>query len=65
MNREWSRLTPTQAAAVERCIAKARIEPGQHDDGGAYAYAVGDTIHWGFNGGPNGFCIARGVVPRY
>ena len=25
----------TQAAAVERCIAKARKEPGQHDDAGA------------------------------
>ena len=25
-NREWNRLTPTQAAAVERCIAKARQE---------------------------------------
>ncbi len=63
-NREWSRLTPTQAAAVERCIAKVRKEEGQHDDGGAYAYAVGRTIHWGFNGGPDGFCVARGIVPR-
>jgi hypothetical protein len=63
-NWEWKRLSPRQAAAVERCIAKARKEQGQHDDGGAYAYAVGTVIHWGFNGGPKGFCIARGVVPR-
>ena len=63
-NREWSRLTSSQAAAVERCIAKARKEEGQHDDGEAYAYATGRNIHWGFNGSPEGWNSARGVVPR-
>ena len=31
-NREWSRLTPAQAAAVERRIAKARRAPGHHGE---------------------------------
>jgi surface antigen len=65
-NREWSRLTPTQAAAVERCIAKALQERGQHSEetegGKAYAYSKkGDRIAWGLNA-PNN--VARGAVPR-
>ncbi len=65
-NREWSRLTPTQAAAVERCIAKARQEPGHQseetDGGEAYAYSLkGDRIAWGLNAPQN---VARGSVPR-
>jgi hypothetical protein len=65
-NRVWSRLTPTQAAAVERCIAMARQEPGHHDEetggGEAYAYSLkGDRIAWGLNAPQN---VARGSVPR-
>ncbi len=65
-NREWSRLTSTQAAAVERCIAKARQAPGHHSEetegGEAYAYPLrGDRISWGLNA-PNN--VARGSVPR-
>ena len=65
-NREWSRLTPTQAAAVERCIAKARQGPGHHSEeiegGDAYAYSLkGDRIAWGLNAPHN---VARGSFPR-
>jgi hypothetical protein len=65
-NREWSRLTKTQAAAVERCIAKARQERGRQieetAEGEAYAYALGEgRIAWGFNAPHN---IARGSIPR-
>jgi len=68
-NSEWSRLTPTQAAAVERCIAKARKEPGRQtedtSDGEAYAYqSAHGSMHWGFNGEPAGQNTARGVVAR-
>ncbi len=52
---------PRLSAALRRHV---KTNQGQHDDAGAYAYAVDDVIHWGFNGGPKGFCIARGVVPR-
>jgi hypothetical protein len=65
-NNEWSLLTKRQAAAVERCIAKARKSPGQHDEetegGEAYAYSLsGDRIAWGLNAPHN---VARGSVPR-
>ena len=65
-NREWSRLTPAQAAAVERCIAKARRAPGRQSEeiegGDAYAYSLkGDRIAWGLNAPQN---VARGSVPR-
>ncbi len=65
-NREWKRLTPAQAAAVERVIAKARRTPGHHSEetegGEAYAYSLkGDRIAWGLNAPHN---VARGSVPR-
>ncbi len=65
-NSEWSRLTASQAAAVERVIAKAKQERGQHSEetegGEAYAYRLrGDRISWGLNA-PNN--VARGSVPR-
>ena len=63
-NREWNRLTSTQAAAVERCIANARRAPGiyreEAADGDAYAYSLGpEGIEWGFDAPHN---IARGLV---
>jgi hypothetical protein len=63
---EWSCLTPEQAAAVERCIAKARRVSGHHSEeiGGVevYAYSLkGDRIAWGLNAPYN---ITRGWVPK-
>lgn len=66
---ELSRLSTTQRAAVEKAIKAAKSESGIHtvkaSDGEAYAYSSsssrGDRVHWGFNGGANGYCIARGV----
>jgi len=65
-NHEWKLLTSAQAAAVERCIAKARKEPGRQSEetegGEAYAYSIGDErIAWGLNAPSN---VARGSVPR-
>ena len=62
-NCEWERLTPVQAAAVERCIDAVREAGGYCDEaGGAYAYEIGSgRIAWGLNNPDN---VLRGVVRR-
>jgi hypothetical protein len=30
----------------------------------AYAYQGDQGTHWGVNGGPSGYCIARGIWPK-
>jgi predicted HAD superfamily phosphohydrolase len=71
MNREMELLSPAQRAAVLRVIESAKAQPGRQmedvsdlvsDRDEAYAYQGAGGIHWGFNGGEHGFCIARGKV---
>jgi len=63
-NKELERLTVTQAAAVARCVEKARQAAGLHSeslgkDQEAYAYRQGcGCISWSVNASVN---IARGV----
>jgi len=69
MNHEFSTITASQKAAVGRVIAKARSEAGNHtedlpDGSEAYAYSGAHGTHWGVNGGPHGFNIARGIWPK-
>jgi hypothetical protein len=64
---EFMNLSSQQREAVERTIDRAHAHPGRQTEtlpGGdeAYAYQVTGGIHWGFNGGKHGFCIACGKV---
>jgi hypothetical protein len=60
-------LTAGQRHALEKVIAKARVEGGTHreptPDGEAYAYRCRDEICWGVNEDPQNTNLARGVVP--
>jgi hypothetical protein len=72
MNSEFATLTPDQQAAVTKAVGMAartndRATVIVSDREEAYAYPrnrldFGSGIAWGFNGGADGFCIARGVV---
>ncbi len=68
MNHEFQTLNPSQQSAVRRVIDRVQSDPsaGQRsemlpDGSEAYAYQGGQGIHWGLNGGRDGFCIARGI----
>ena len=63
-------LTLQQCAAINRVIERARHSSGRQseelpDGSEAYAYpTVSGQIHFGLNGPPHGFCIARGVFEK-
>lgn len=67
MTDEFNTLAAATKAVVESVIAECRIAGKMvsrpHGENGAvYAYPKGHgEIHWGVNGGPHGFNIARGT----
>jgi hypothetical protein len=67
MQDEMELLTPAQRAAVQRVIVLVRADGKEHRETlseleEAYAYPGAGVIHWGFNGGERGGCVARGLA---
>lgn len=66
MTSEFDKLSDPQRAAVTKAIARCQQSEEQvyeylPSGGEAYAYPHTDGVAWGINGGPSGYCIARGV----